>query len=118
MTEETNIEVTELDEPVPEIDPLVDARYNELAIKVAKGYIITLDEFKTIVVPWIRQHREQQFVLHKPKAKPVRIPKPKKLTKKAIKEKLQDILYRLNFGEDVSEEDKEFFTAHIDQVKL
>lgn len=71
-------------ESEPEVDKLTIA-YDALRSKVTKGYEITLEEFKTIVVPYVRAHREEQFVLH------VKVIKEKKITKKRVAEILLSI---------------------------
>jgi len=85
---------------------------------------VTLEEFKTIIVPWNRIYRTEQFILHPPKAakKPraVRVTKPKvkKLTKKAIAEKINNIVFKIATGEEVSEEEQTFYENQVKESKL
>lgn len=79
---------------------------------------VTLEEFKTIVVPWNRIHRVEQFILHPvkektTKVKPIRTPRVKKLTKKAIAEKINSIVFKMATGEEVSTEEKTFYEEQV-----
>jgi len=86
---------------------------------------VTLEEFKTIVVPWNRIHRVEQFILHiekpkvakTPRAKKIVVPKVKKLTKKAIKEKLDSIIGKKMFGAEVTEEEEAFYNEQVELAK-
>lgn len=119
---------------VPEnITPVYDHGFSEeqvMWIKQKKEEInkrdlnkfpVTLDEFKTIIVPWQRIHRTEEFILHPVKVKKPRAPKapkvvkPKKLTKKQIKDKLNDIIFKQATGEQLTTEETTFFD---EQMKL
>lgn len=104
----------------------------ELVIKEAKAAIdardwveepITLEEVKTVIVPWNRLHRVEQFVLHEAKtktkvarartpakAKVVRVKKP---TKKMVEAKISELVMKQAIGESLSEEEQEFFNEHL-----
>ena len=74
---------------------------------------VTLKEFKEIVVPWNRAHRGEQFVLFAEKKattkeKKPRVAKPKKLTKKAIQDRLNDLIFKKATGKDITEEEQAF----------
>ena len=86
---------------------------------------VTLDEFKTIIVPWNRIHRTEQFILNPKKEKAERKPrekkepapkKPKKLTKKHIQDKINDIVFKLAKGETISDEEQRFFDEQTKQI--
>jgi hypothetical protein len=81
---------------------------------------VTLEEFKTIVAPWFRIHRTEQFILNPEKVKAVRIPKepkvkipkeakPKKLTKAQVQSKFQSLVMKMAVGTEFTEEETEFF---------
>lgn len=79
---------------------------------------VTLEEFKTIIVPWNRVHRTEVFNLipaKKVAAKKPRVAKVKKLTKKALQEKLNDVIFRKASGNDITNEEEEFLA---EQLKL
>lgn len=85
---------------------MIDKRYEELRDKVSRGYEVTLEEFKEIVVPYTRLHREGQFVLHE------RVEKDKKVTKKRITE----ILARMdggNYAVEMLDKEKEAALAQV-----
>lgn len=106
-------------------------------IKKAKGEIskrdlvkepVTLLEFKTIIVPFCRIHRVEQFILHpvkvvksrKPRAigKKVTVRRPKKLTKAAINKRLSDILFlQATNKDDVTQADLDFLTEHTKDIE-
>lgn len=73
-------------------------------------------------MPWLRIHRVEQFILHaeKPKAekttraRKVSVPKVKKPTKKAIKERVDSIITKKLFGQEVSEEDEVFYNEQVE----
>lgn len=76
-------------------------------------------------MPWNRIHRTEQFILHPPKvtkAKTTRArtakPKVKKLTKKAIQEKLNGIVFKQATGETLTDEEQVFFTTHTKGLSL
>ena len=64
----------------------IKGEYETLQVKVADGYKVTLDEFKTIVIPHCRIHRTEEFNLAKLKEKPKKEPKvPKEKKEKEPK---------------------------------
>jgi len=104
----------------------------ELEIKEAKKAIdtrdwieepITLEEVKVVIVPFNRIHRVEQFVLHEVKAKATgtrtrapakaKVPRVKKLTKKAIQDRISELVMKQAVGETLSEEEQEFFNEHL-----
>jgi len=107
---------------------LITIAHKKLSDRNLKVEPVTLEEFKTIVIPWQRINRTEAFNLNPDKVKAVRQPKepsarkprattskePKvpKLTKKFIADKLSDIIFQMAAGEPVSTEDQEFFTTH------
>ncbi len=109
---------------------LITIAHKKLSDRNLKIEPVTLEEFKTIVVPWQRIHRTEAFNLNPDKVKAVRQPKepsarkprasatdstePKvpKLTKKFIAEKLSDIIFQMAAGETISDGDMVFFTTH------
>ena len=91
----------------------LDKTYAELGEKVAKGHVVTLKEFKEIVVPWVRSHREYMFELNITKEKVV------KVTKKEIKAKLLEIVEKaMSSIESITEEDKTYISEHFNSVSL
>jgi len=102
----------------------IKAKYKELEAKVVEGYEVTLDEFKSIVVPHCRIHRTEQFILNPVKVKEPKVPKEKKekvikekvpkvkkLTQKQIKEntaKLQKIIMKKAANLSLTEDELEF----------
>jgi hypothetical protein len=96
---------------------LIDAR--DLTL-----FPVTLEEFKTIVAPWFRINRTEEFILHPEKVKKERVPKvpkekvvkerlpkEKKLTKGQVQAKLQEIIMKKAFGQEVSEEEESFYNT-------
>ena len=98
----------------------------ETQIKLAKQRIdardlalepVTLEEFKTVIAPWFRIHRTEEFILHPEKIKPIRVPKEakpkvpkeKKLTKAQTQNKFQQCIMKMATGEAFTEEEAEFF---------
>ena len=84
---------------------------------------VSIEEFKNVIVPWIRIHRTEEFILHPEKIKVVREKKPKvikekKLTKKQIKDKITDIIMRMAAGEEISEEDSTFMNIYNEENSL
>jgi len=101
----------------------------EQEIKLAKAKLelrdllkepVTLEEFKTIVVPWFRVVRTEDFILHPEKVKKVRVikekvvrePKVKKPTKAFIKSEVQRLIFKLSRSEEFTEEEKVFFNTY------
>jgi hypothetical protein len=83
---------------------------------------VTLEEFKNIIVPFLRIKRTEAFILNPIKEKKVRVPrekltkepkppKVKKLTKKEIKEKIDNLIFKKVMGEELTEEENIFFIA-------
>lgn len=80
---------------------------------------VTLEEFKDIVVPFQRIQRTEIFNLNPEKEKKVRVLKEKvvkekvvRLTKKFIESKITEIVYKMARGEELLEEETEFFNKH------
>jgi len=90
------------------------------------GEAVTLDEFKEIVIPWLRIHRTEAFILNKPKEKEKKVrdpkepkaprqpkvPKPlkeKRLTKKETEKRLSVCIIKKALGQLLSEEEQAFF---------
>ena len=95
---------------IQEVDKLKTAKA-ELDKRNLTQEPVTLEEFKTIVVPWNRVLRVEEFILadtKKPKEKATRIVKPKKLTKKAIKEKLNVIIFKKASGKELTKDEQIF----------
>lgn len=91
----------------------LDNAYAELSEKVAKGHVVTLKEFKEIVVPWVRAHRETMFELNATKEKIVRV------TKKEIKARLLELVEKtIATPEAISEEDIAYVSEHFHSVSL
>jgi len=102
------------------------------AISARQILSVTLQEFKEVIVPWTRIHRTEQFILHPPKevktrvAKAPKVPKEKKLSKKALEAKLKkDLEARLDrilaaqiAGDPVSKEDSDFMADHIKRFRV
>ncbi len=112
---------------------VIKVAHAKLSDRNLKVEPVTLEEFKTIVIPWQRINRTEVFTLNPDKVKAVREPKapraprtprekvakaPKevKLTKKYISERLSDIIFQMAAGEMVSEEDTEFFNLHTNRT--
>jgi hypothetical protein len=108
--------------------------YKNLEKKVLEGYKHTLEEFKNIVVPYRRIHRTEEFILNdkpekpkkekrisEPKERKVKEPKPvkeKKLTKKQIQEKLNEVIFKMSRGEALTEEEDSFFKSQTQKTGL
>lgn len=90
----------------------LDREYALLQEKVAQGGEVTLQEFKSIVVPWVRQHREDTFVLHEAKEKIV------KVTKKALKEQILASLEKHTKGELLDASELEIIQTHYGNLGL
>lgn len=78
----------------------------------------TREELKNIIIPMIRINRTKAFILKDEKKKPEksqRVPKPKKLTKKQIKEKISVINLKKAMGEELTEEETTFFNELLQQ---
>lgn len=78
---------------------------------------VTLDEMQRIIVPNARINRTTEFILQAKavKAKTSRAkaaPKPKKLTKKQIAGRLNDIVFKRAMG-TATADDEEFFNQQI-----
>ncbi len=102
----------------------------ELDKKIERGYKHSLDEFKTIIVPHLRIHRTEAFILNPEKEKKVRVakepgqprqtrakgePKVKKLTKKEISARLDSIIMKMAMQQAISEDEQAFFNEHTSQ---
>ena len=116
---------------IPEEKPKYDHGYTEeevLCIKQRREEIfkrdlyaepVTTEEFKTIIVPFCRINRTEKFILapeKKPKAP--KAPKEKKLTKKEIKLRMNNIIIAKAMGQSVSQEDEIFFKENTKEEKL
>lgn len=116
---------------IPEEKPKYDHGYSEeevLRIKQRREEIfkrdlyaepVTTEEFKTIIVPFCRINRTEKFILapeKKPKAP--KAPKEKKLTKKEIKLRMNNIIIAKAMGQSVSQEDEIFFKENTKEEKL
>lgn len=98
--------------------------HNELKARDLKSNPISLEEYKKIVVPFLRINRVEAFNLKaasakkpkEPKAakapKEPKVAKPKKLSKKAIEVELSRIVMAKAMGTSVSETDLAFFNEH------
>ena len=80
---------------------------------------VTLDEMQRIIVPNARINRTTEFILQakavKAKAKTTRAkapPKPKKLSKKAIADRLKDVVFKRAMG-TATEADELFFQEQV-----
>ena len=78
---------------------------------------VTLKEFKEVIVPWNRVHRVEQFVLFpekQAKEKKTRAAaKPKKLTKKAIQDRLNTLIFAKATGKEITEEEQTFINDQL-----
>jgi len=86
------------------------------------GEPVTLEEFKTIVIPFLRIQRTEVFLLTPIKEKKVRVPrepkapKPKRLTKKAIQERLDAIIFKkFTTTDGLNEEEEAFLNEHTSE---
>jgi hypothetical protein len=90
---------------------------------------VTLDEFKTIIIPYQRISRTTAFNLNPEKVKKppkekveklpktrtprvAKIPGEKKLTKKQIEERISDIIFYIATGKELTDEETLFFAEH------
>ena len=116
---------------VPEEKPKYDHGYTEeevLRIKQRREEIfkrdlyaepVTTEEFKTIIVPFCRINRTEKFILApEKKSKVPKAPKEKKLTKKEIKLRMNNIIIAKAMGQSVSQEDEIFFKENTKEEKL
>lgn len=119
----------------PEKVDLIKQQKADLEKRVNNGgEAVTLDEFKEIVIPWLRIHRTEAFILNKPKEKEKKVrepkepkaprqpkapkpPKEKKLTKKEIEKILNACIMKKALGQPLSEEEQAFFDEQT-QVKI
>lgn len=91
------------------------------------GELASLEEFTTIVIPWCRINRTEEFIIVPEKEKKVKVPKEpkikvareakvkapvagkeKKLTKKQVAEEIQRIVMAIAMG-TATEDDMKFF---------
>lgn len=89
---------------------------------------VSLEEFKTVIVPFNRIHRTTQFNImaasaaaKKKTTRKSRVAKPKapkKLTKKAIAARLNDIIFKQATEGSLGEEDQKFYDEHLGGNKL
>ena len=88
---------------------------------------VTLEEFKTIIVPWQRIQRTVAFNLFPEKVKPVKVPKipkvkvpkepkPKKLTKKFINDEMGRLIFKRAMGQELSQEELTFIETHTQGI--
>jgi hypothetical protein len=126
--------------PIPLLEVKYDHGFSEeqvYLIKLKKQAIekrnlteepVTLEEMQEVIVPYMRIIRTTAFILNPEKVKKVKEPrvaktktprvakpkivKEKKLTQKAIKQRLDDIIYIMFSGTPLSEEDDAFFKEH------
>lgn len=105
------------------------AAHNKLGKRNLSEEPVTLQEFRDIVVPYLRIVRTTAFNLNPEKIKPVKIPKipkvkepkvkepkVKKLTKKFIKEELSRLVFAQAIGETITEEDILFIATHTTTI--
>lgn len=83
---------------------------------------VTLTEFKEIIVPWNRIHRVEAFNLNTvakkvTKAKKATVTKPKRMTKKAIAAKLEEIALKQLQDIALTEEETAFYDEQVQQYK-
>lgn len=98
--------MSEVDDTIGELN----RAYALLQEKVAKGGEVTLQEFKCIVVPWVRQHREVTFALHEVKEKVIRV------TKKALKEQILAMMEKHSKGELLDASELEIIQIHYSNL--
>lgn len=88
---------------------------------------VTLEEFKTIIVPFQRIKRTTTFNLNpekikitkpkkEPKPKVIKPPKVKKLTKKYIESEMSRIIFAKAMEQELTEEDNLFIEAHTQKI--
>ena len=97
----------------------ITAKKKQLEKRNLSDEPVTLEEFKDIVVPFQRIQRTEVFNLNPEKEKKVRVLKEKvvkekvvRLTKKFIESKITEIVYKMARGEELLEEETEFFNKH------
>jgi len=110
----------------PEVDKIVKAmegiKKRDLQLEP-----VTLEEMKDVVVPFQRIHRTTVFNLNpeKPKKEPKervakepkeKKPRVKKLTAAEKKKKINDIVMKMATGQDLTQEEEEFFNANTTKV--
>lgn len=100
------IEVSEISEEEKEN---IISKYNALRDSVTKGHETTLEEFKNIVVPYVRLHRETQFVLHEKEEK------VKRVTKKRVME-LLTIISDGNMDTIIDEREQEAILSYVREM--
>lgn len=123
--------------PEPEIPKPYDHGYDEATVakitqlhaeakaRDLKANPITLEEFKNVVVPFLRINRTEAFnikaantkvpkvkIPKEVKVKEPKVLKPKKLTKKFIESELSRIIMSKATGVALSEADTTFFSEH------
>ena len=96
------------------------------------GEVVTLEEFKEIIIPWNRIHRTTEFILNKPKEKVKKVrepkepkapraprtakepkpPKEKKLTKKEVEKLLNSAIVKMATGQTLTEQEQQVFDEH------
>lgn len=87
----------------------------------------SLQDFKRIVVPHIIITRTEEFILQEDKAKKskanssdkpktVKEKKPKKLTKKQVQEKMNEIIHKMLTGVSLSEEENSLYQEQISKI--
>lgn len=99
------------------------------------GEPVTLEEFKEIIIPWLRIHRTTEFILNRPKEKKAKEPrepkasrapkapkepkpvKEKKMTKKDIEKLLNSCIMKMATGQTLTSEEQEFFNQQAN-VKI
>lgn len=88
---------------------------------------VTLEEFKTIIIPWQRIKRTEAFnlnpekpkkekVIRVPKVKVPKEPKQKKLTKKFINDEMSRIIFKKAMGQELSPDELIFIEAHTQGI--
>jgi hypothetical protein len=82
---------------------------------------VTREEFRTIIIPWLRIHRTEEFILKEVKVKPPKAPKVikvKKPTKAQIKKRLNDLIFQIALGNELNEDDKAFYDEHTKDLQI
>jgi hypothetical protein len=90
----------------------ITKRFKEIERRDLFEIPTTREEMRDIIVPMIRIRRTSAFILKDTKKKEIKPPrekKPKKLTKKQMQEKLKAIQFKQAMGEELSEEENNFF---------
>jgi hypothetical protein len=87
----------------------LEVAFKKLERRASRGEgEVTRAEFRDVVVPYMRCKRVSDFLLKEPKPKPVkppRVKKPKKVTKKRLKEILPGIMEKLANGQPLDAEE-------------